>query len=67
MDEARKMVDAVIRMVDAAADARGVQRCEIVTQIIRVLGELRERLTAEEQAFLKAIDEAKGGAKDADN
>lgn len=61
MDEARQMVDAVIRMVDAIADTRGVQRCEIITQAVNMLGRLRERLTAEEQAFLKAIDEAKGG------
>lgn len=64
MEDARQMVDAVIRMVDAIADARGVTRCEIITQAVKTLGELRKRLDAEEQAFLRALHNAQGGGNE---
>ena len=49
------LIDAIIKRVDALADARGAQKCAIVIEIIQQLGALRKGLADDEAANKKQI------------
>ena len=49
------LIEAIIKRVDALADARGAQKCAIVIEIIQQLGALRKGLADDDAAHNKQI------------
>lgn len=49
------LIEAIIKRVDALADARGAQKCAIVIEIIQQLGALRKGLADDDAAHKKQI------------
>ena len=50
-----ELIEAIIKRVDALADARGAQKCAIVIEIIQQLGALRKGLADDDAAHKKGI------------
>ena len=51
------LIEAIIKRVDALADARGAQKCAIVIEIIQQLGALRKGLADDDAAYKKQIED----------
>lgn len=50
-----ELIDAIIKRVDALADARGAQKCAIVIEMIQQLGALRKGLADDDAAHNETI------------
>ena len=53
------LIDAMIKSVDALADARGTHKCALVIEIVQQLGALKKGLGDEEAAYRREIDDLK--------
>ena len=51
-----ELIDAIVKRVDALADARGAQKCAIVIEMIQQLGALRKGMADDDAAQVGWFD-----------